>query len=174
MEYDLQEAKTILSKTPSILETQLTGIAENWIMNNEGDNTWSPYDVIGHFIHGEKTDWIPRAKIIINDGTSRPFESFDRYAQFTASKGKSIPQLLDEFATLRQTNLEQLDSLNITEEKLALKGIHPDFGEVSLKQLLATWVVHDLTHIAQINRVMAKQYKEAVGPWVNYLTILQS
>ncbi|MDG5492903.1 DinB family protein [Psychroserpens sp. SPM9] len=173
MEYNLEQAKQILERTPELLKLQLSGLSSSWIIKNEGENTWSPYDVVGHFIHGEKTDWMQRAEIIINQGTSQPFKPFDRFAQFEESKRKSLDELLNEFENLRKSNLKKLEQLNITEETLKLKGIHPDFGEVTLKQLLSTWVVHDFNHLAQINRVMAKQYQKQVGPWIAYLSILK-
>jgi hypothetical protein len=148
-------------------------LSPEWTDPNEGDNTWSPFDVIGHLIHGEKTDWIIRAKIILADGPIKEFESFDRFAQFENSKGKTLNQLLDEFEMLRVQNLEQLRSMNISIKDLSLEGTHPQFGKVTLKELLATWATHDLGHIAQISRVMAKQYKAEVGPWIEYLGILK-
>jgi hypothetical protein len=141
-------------------------------MNNEGPETFSPYDVIGHLIHGEKTDWTARTKMILEYGNSKTFVPWDRFAQFENSKGKTLQQLLNEFALLRKENLAWLGSLDLSEADLAKKGIHPVLGEVTLKNLLATWVVHDLTHIAQITRVMAKQYKEEMGPWPEYFRIL--
>ncbi|HEX5168048.1 MAG TPA: DinB family protein, partial [Cyclobacteriaceae bacterium] len=149
-------------------------ISSDWTAPNEGGQSWSAYDIVGHLIHGEKTDWIPRTEIILSDKQEKAFEPFDRFAQFEASKGKSLNQLLDEFRMLRKKNVEYLRSKNITKMDLEKKGIHPAFGEVTLSQLLSTWVVHDLNHISQVSRVMAKQYKEEVGPWIEYLRILQS
>ncbi len=174
MHFSLAHAIEILSKTPATLSSLLAGLSEPWIKNNEGPETWSPYDVVGHLIHGERTDWIPRLKIILELGESRPFDPFDRFAQFEASKGKTLSELLDTFAMLRRQNLATLNQLNLTEEPFKLKGTHPDFGPVTLDRLLATWVVHDLDHISQIARVMAKQYADEVGPWVSYLSILKS
>jgi len=174
MQLSLPQAIEILSKTPATLNTLLAGLSEPWIKNNEGPETWSPYDVVGHLIHGERTDWIPRLKIILELGESRPFDPFDRFAQFEASQGKSLSELLETFAALRRQNLATLKQLNLTEEHFKLKGTHPDFGSVTLGQLLATWVVHDLDHISQIVRVMAQQYLDEVGPWVSYLSILKS
>ncbi len=173
MLFSLQHAIEILSRTPATLTSLLAGLSEPWIKNNEGSETWSPYDVVDHLIHGERTDWIPRLKIILELGESRPFDPFNRFAQFEASKGKSLNELLETFATLRRQNLATLKQLNLTEEHFKLKGTHPDFGPVTLGQLLATWVVHDLDHISQIARVMAKQYLDEVGPWMSYLSILK-
>jgi hypothetical protein len=172
MEFDLKKSIEILSKTPSVLEVLLDGINEQWIQSNEGENTWSPYDIIGHLIHGEKTDWIPRMEIILSNNKNKAFQSFNRFAQFEESKGKTIRQLLDAFKHIRTENINILESQKLTTPLLDKKGIHPAFGEVTLKQLLATWVVHDLGHIAQIARVMAKQYTYEVGPWKEYLPIL--
>ena len=171
MKFELEKALEILERTPFVLRTLLANLSPEWTENNEGLDTWSPYDVIGHLIHGENTDWIPRAKIILGDGP-KEFEPFDRFAQFENSKGKTIGQLLDEFDLLRKKSLEDLKRLNIQEEDLSKKGVHPQFGEVSLKNLLATWTAHDLGHIVQISRVMAKQYKTEVGPWSEYLSVL--
>ena len=174
MHFSLPHAIEILSRTPATLNTLLAGLSEPWIKNNEGPETWSPYDVVGHLIHGEHTDWIPRLKIILELGESRPFDPFDRFAQFEVSKGKSLSELLETFATLRRQNLATMKQLHLTEEHFKLKGKHPDFGAVTVAQLLATWVVHDLDHISQIARVMAKQYVDEVGPWVSYLSILKN
>ncbi|UEG51277.1 DinB family protein [Ferruginibacter lapsinanis] len=173
MNFSLSKSIEILERTPEVLITMVQHISTDWTSNNEGAETWSVYDIIGHLIHGEKTDWIPRMEIILSDKTDKTFEPFDRFAQFEESKGKSLSQLLEEFKKLRSTNIDQLRSKKITEENSNKKGIHPAFGEITLSQLLATWVVHDLNHIAQISRVMAKQYKAEVGPWVQYLKILQ-
>ena len=151
----------------------LNGLSDEWLYSNEGEHTWSPYDIIGHLVHGEKTDWIVRAKIILSDNEDKIFVPFDRFAQENDSKGKTIQELLEEFETLRNQNLQELETLNITESDFIKKGMHPELGEVSLKQLLATWTVHDLGHIAQIARVMAKQYSTEVGPWNAYLGILK-
>ncbi len=174
MKFSLNLASEILSRTPATIRALLAGLSEPWIINNEGDKTWSPFDIVGHLIHGERTDWMPRLKIILEYGEARPFEPFDRFAQFEASKGKSLSELLDIFETLRRQNLETLQQHHLTADHLELKGTHPDFGTVTLSQLLATWVVHDLNHVSQIVRVMSKQYKEEVGPWIDYLSILTS
>jgi uncharacterized damage-inducible protein DinB len=172
MEFQLDHAKDILSRTPAALNSLLRDLPDELVFSNEGPDTWSPFDVLGHLIHGEQTDWIPRAKIILADGEQRPFEPFDRVAMFEASKGKSLGALLAEFERLRSENLRQLEEMNLTPELLVKRGTHPELGMVTLGQLLATWVVHDLGHIAQVVRVMAKQYGEAVGPWRAYLSIL--
>lgn len=174
MDSSLKKSIEILERTPDVLNTLLKDISSEWTLNNEGGDTWSVYDIIGHLIYGEKTDWIPRAEIILSENNDKKFEPYDRFAQFKESKGKSLQQLLDEFVKLRNKNIEQLLSKRLTVKDLEKTGIHPAFGEVTLSQLLATWAVHDLNHISQIARVMAKQYKAAVGPWVEYLGILQT
>uniref|UniRef100_UPI0030C7F098 DinB family protein n=1 Tax=Yeosuana marina TaxID=1565536 RepID=UPI0030C7F098 len=148
-------------------------ISDEWTLHNEGGETWSVFDVIGHLIHGEKTDWIPRIEIILSENPNKTFVSFNRFAQFQESNGKTLPQLLDEFKQLRQQNLEFFNQKNISIKELELKGIHPVFGKVTLSELISTWTVHDLNHLAQISRIMAKQYKNEVGPWLEYLRILK-
>mgnify|MGYP001297363599 CR=1 FL=1 len=172
MKYSSDKSYQILERTPAVLKTLLAGLDAQWVMNNEGSDTFSPYDVAGHLLHGEKTDWVVRIQRILEHGAVLPFEPYDRFAQYEESKGKSLSQLLDEFEQLRKANLQWLKSLNITEADLDKKGMHPSLGEVSLRNLLSTWVVHDLTHIAQITRVMAKQYKEEIGPWAEFFRIL--
>lgn len=172
MKYSLDKSYEILERTPVVLKTLLAGLDAQWTMNNEGPDTFSPYDVVGHLLHGEKTDWTVRIQRILEHGTALPFEPYDRFAQYEESKGKSLSQLLDEFEQLRKANLQWLKSLYITETDLDKKGMHPALGEVTLRNLLATWFVHDLTHIAQVTRVMAKQYKEETGPWVEFFRIL--
>lgn len=172
MTFNLQKSIEILSRTPKTLQILLADISDDWLVNNEGENTWSPYDIVGHLIHGEKTDWMVRAKIILSDKKDKTFESFDRFAQEKESKGKTIQELLEEFANLRAQNLVQLEQLQLATNDFSKKGIHPELGEVTLQQLLATWTVHDLGHIAQITRVMAKQYTTEVGPWSAYLGVL--
>ena len=174
MDFSLVDALQILSTTPIILTSQLSGLSENWARIAEGENTWSPYDVVGHLIHGEKTDWMCRVNIILTKGTSETFQPFDRFAQFENSKGKSLVQLLGDFESLRESNLDKLNSLKINKSTLKLKGMHPEFGEITLSELLSTWVVHDLGHLNQINRVLATRYMEEVGPWKEYLGILKS
>ena len=172
MKYSVERAVEVLSNTPDVFKTMLRGTGEAWSHNNYGRNTWSVFDIVGHLIHGEKTDWIPRARIILEHGGSKAFEPFDRFGMLHASRDKSMNQLLDEFAQLRSRNLSTLDALQITPQQLSLEGRHPELGRVTLGQLFATWVVHDLGHIAQIARVMAKSYRSAVGPWSEYLPIL--
>ena len=172
MNFELAKAIEILDSTPRVLSALLSGISDEWVHTNEGEGTWSPFDVVGHLIHGEKTDWIPRARIILSNGAVKTFPPFDRFAQLEASKGKDINQLLQAFEKIRNENLLTLQSFDLSEKDLAREGVHPVFGKVTLKELLATWVAHDLNHIAQICRAMAKQYKTQVGPWVEYLGIL--
>lgn len=172
MNFNLNKSIQILERTPSVLIALLAGIDEDWTSTNEGRDTWSAYDIVGHLVHGEKTDWITRTKIILDQGENRKFDSFDRFAQIESSKGKNLGDLLEEFMFLRAENLETLASLNIYEEQLDLKGIHLELGEVSLRELFSTWTAHDLGHIAQVTRVMAKQYKDQVGPWQKYIPIL--
>jgi len=169
----LNECLSILSRTPIVVDSMLRGLPDAWTTANEGLETWSPYDVVGHLIHGEKTDWIPRVETILARGESVPFTPFDRFAHSRDSVDKPLEQLLDEFAALRKANIVKIESLSISDGQLALTGIHPEFGRVTLKQLIATWVTHDLNHLNQINRVMSIRYKEAVGPWIKYLSILQ-
>jgi len=174
MKFTVEKSLEILERTPNVLIAMLQDISADWTSPNEGGDSWSVYDIIGHLIHGEKTDWVPRTEIIISENSDKKFTPFDRFAQFEASKGKTLNQLLTEFKTLRESNVEQLRSKKITDKSLEEIGIHPAFGNVTLSQLLSTWVVHDLNHIAQISRVMAKQFKVEVGPWTEYLRILQS
>ena len=173
MNFTLSKSIEILERTPDVLIAMLQNISADWTSTNEGGETWSVYDIVGHLIQGEKTDWIPRMKIILSVKPDKTFEPFDRFAQFEESKGESLTQLLDEFKILRKKNIAYLLSKKLTDKNIEEKGIHPAFGEITLSQLLATWAVHDLNHIAQISRVMAKQYKAAVGPWIAYLKILQ-
>ncbi|HXG91102.1 MAG TPA: DinB family protein [Blastocatellia bacterium] len=171
-EINMNEAVAVLERTPASLSALLAGLPDAWISATEGEGRWSPYDVIGHLIHGERTDWIPRARHILA-GKTEPFEPFDRTAQFTESKGKSLAELLATFTDLRQQNISALKEMNLSEDDLARTGLHPELGTVTLGQLLATWVVHDLDHVAQIARTMAKTYSEATGPWSAYLSILR-
>jgi DinB family protein len=172
MEFDLTTGIAVLERTPRTLRAMLAGLPSGWTDGTEGPETWSPYDIVGHLIHGERTDWIPRVQIILAQGPSRRFTPFDRFAQFRESQGKSLADLLDEFARLRAENLVTLAGWRVTEAQLALEGEHPAFGPVTLRQLLATWVAHDLGHVAQTARVMAKQYREAIGPWRAYLPVM--
>jgi hypothetical protein len=173
MKFDLAKSVEILERTPAILKALLESLSDDWVLNNEGPDTFSPYDVIGHLIHGEKTDWVVRTKLILESGADIPFPLFDRFAQFEDSKGKTLLQLLDEFELLRKKNLEWLQSLQLTEKDFDKTGMHQVLGEVTLRNLLSTWVVHDLTHIAQITRVMAKQYTAEMGPWPDFFRILK-
>ncbi len=173
MTFSLAHSLEFLERTPLLLHHLLDGLSEEWTHTNEGPDTWSAYDVVGHLIHGEKTDWIPRMEIILAQKPNSEFEPFDRFAQFNASKGKTLAQLLAEFKALRTHNLAQLRSKNLREKDFALLGKHPALGPASLAQLIATWVVHDLNHLSQISRIMAKQYTKEVGPWYAYLGILQ-
>ena len=172
MDFDLENGAAVLERTPRILRLMLSGLSSAWIDGNEGAETWSPYDNVGHLVHGEKTDWIQRAEIILAQGESRKFKPFDRTAQFRESVGKSLDDLLDEFDRVRAENVATLRGWQLTDEQLGLEGEHPAFGLVTLRQLLSTWVAHDLGHIQQISRVMAKQYRDAVGPWRAYLPVM--
>lgn len=172
MNFDLNTGIQVLERTPSALRGMLDGVSPAWFDATEGPETWSPYVVVGHLIHGERTDWIPRAEIILTQGENRQFTPYDRFAQFNESQGKSLRDLLDEFAELRQANLRTLTGWQLTDAQLALTGEHPAFGSVTLRQLLAAWVTHDLGHIVQVARVMAKQYRDAIGPWRAYLAVV--
>ncbi len=172
--FSIDRTIEILEQTPDTLIRMTKGLSDFWIKNNEGNDTWSVFDVIGHLLHGDKTDWLVRTKIILSAVSDKQFVPFDRFAQFETSKGKTLADLLIEFALVRAENIRQLTSMKITRADLAKTGIHPKFGSVTLKQLLSTWAVHDLDHIAQISRVMAKQYKEETGPWIEFLKILRS
>ncbi len=172
MDFDLADGIPVLERTPHTLRAMLEGLPHVWTDATEGPETWSPYIVLGHLIHGERTDWIPRAQIILAQGVNRRFTPYDRFAQFTESRGKSLVRLLNEFAMLRSENLATLAEWKLDEQQLSLEGEHPEFGAVTLRQLLATWVAHDLGHVAQTARVMAKQYRDAVGPWREYLPLI--
>ena len=173
MKFELEQAIEILSATPAVLTSMLGNLSESWTKTENDRDDWSPFDVVGHYIHAEETDWIPRAVIILQQGENPTFEPFDRYAMFEKSKGKNLSELLEEFAEKRRESLETLKSWNLSGEHLALKATHPELGEVTLEQLLATWVVHDLTHLRQIATNLAKKYGEAVGVWREYLSILK-
>jgi hypothetical protein len=170
---NLEETISLLSRTPQVLDALLRGLPEVWTLRNEGAESWTAFDVIGHLIHGERTDWMPRTRIVLESGESRPFEPFDRLAQKRESEGKSLEQLLDEFARLRAENLDALRALNLAPQDLERRGRHPALGSVTLSELLATWAAHDLSHLHQISRVMAHQYRDAVGPWTAYLGVMQ-
>lgn len=172
MGFDLQQTIALLTRTPSALNALLRDLPERWTLRNEGGKTWSPFDIVGHLIHGERTDWMVRARIILQYGEDRPFDSFDRLAQQRESRGKPLGELLDEFARLRVENLEALRTMNLEPSDFHRSGRHPALGIVTLSQLLATWAVHDMTHLHQLSRVMAYQYREVVGPWSAYLGVL--
>jgi len=172
MKFDLNQAISVLERTPGVLKQLLDNLSQEWTHKNEGKDTWSPYDVLGHLVHGEKTDWMPRLEIVLSDSENNTFEPYDRFAQFKMSKGKSLGNLLDEFERLRKQNLRNLKSKFLMSNDLTKEGIHPGLGPVTLNHMLSAWVVHDLGHIAQVSRVMAKQYKEEIGPWTQYLTIV--
>lgn len=167
------EVSHLLARTPAVLDAWLRDLPSVWTLANEGEETFSPFDVVGHLIHGERTDWMPRARMILQYGESRPFEKFDRLAQTRESQGKSLAELLDTFAELRAQNLDDLRQMNLQPADFERRGLHPELGTVTLGQLLATWAAHDLTHIHQISRVMAHQYREAVGPWTDYLGVMR-
>ncbi len=170
--FDLSETLGVLERTPAVLDALLRGAGPAWLGADEGPDTWNAHDVVGHLVHGEETDWVPRARLILEHGDSRPFEPFDRFAQFERFAGWALGDLLDRFAELRRQNLAAVRSWRLTEAQLDLPGHHPDFGPVTLRQLLATWAVHDLTHLTQLSRVLAKHYTEEVGPWRAYLGVL--
>ena len=181
-EFSLADPTAVLTRTPATLNAMLRGLPDIWVCGNEGKDTWSPYDIVGHLIIADRTDWMPRARIILENGEARPFDPFDRFAQIRMketrmkeSQGKppQIDQLLDDFARLRSESLAALQALNLQPEDLTRRGTHPALGAVTLSQLLATWAVHDLTHVHQLSRVMAHQYRDAVGPWTAYLGVLQ-
>jgi hypothetical protein len=173
MDHDLNHTTALLSRTPGALNALLRDLPDTWVFRNEGEDTWTPFDIVGHLVHGERADWIPRAQRILEFGETRAFEPFDRLAQVRESKGKTLEQLLDEFAALRSENLGQLRAWNLRPEDLAKSGLHPSLGTVTMSQLLTTWAGHDLTHLHQLSRVMAYQCRQAVGPWSQYLGVLQ-
>jgi hypothetical protein len=173
MEQNLPDTIALLARTPAALDALLRDLPDTWTLRNEGEGTWSAFDVVGHLNHGERTDWMPRAKMILEFGETRAFESFDRWGQERESKGKSLGQLLDEFARLRAEGLAELRAMKLRPEDIQRRGLHPALGVVTLSQLLATWAVHDLTHLHQISRVTAHQYDAAVGPWQAYLGVLK-
>lgn len=172
-EFNLAEAVAVLTRTPATLNAMLRGLPNTWVRCNEGKDSWSAFDIVGHLIVGERTDWMPRLRIILENGEARPFDPFDRFAQFGETQGKSLEQLLDEFARLRSESLAALQQLNLQPADFSRRGQHPALGTVRLSELLATWTVHDMTHMHQLSRVMAYQYRDAVGPWSAYLGVLQ-
>ena len=171
--FSLPHARALLERTPAILDVWLRGLPDEWLRADEGGETWSPYDVLGHYVHGEKADWIPRLSRMLEHGTAVPFDRFDRFAQFRDSEGKSAGDLLDEFARRRRENLAALDAFALDEAALDRRGLHPELGEVTVRQLLACWVAHDLDHIVQIARVMAYQLHDDVGPWIEFLRVVR-
>lgn len=171
--FNLQDTITLLTHTPAALDALLRHLPEAWTRRDEGGDSWSAFEVVGHLIHGERTDWMPRARMILQSGDSRPFEAFDRGGHKRDIEGRSLGQLLDDFALARSENLAALRSLNLTQQDLERRGLHPALGPVTMSQLLATWAAHDLTHLHQISRIMAHQYREAVGPWSAYLGVMQ-
>lgn len=172
MKFDLERSIEVLAATPGTVGALLRNLSDEWTASKGDRENWEPYDIIGHYIYAEEADWIPRAKVILAQADSRSFTPFDRHGHFERSNGQTLSELLDEFARVRSENIEILRSWELVGEELELKGVHPEFGEVSLGELIATWVVHDLTHIRQIATVMAKRYNEEVGPWKAYLSIL--
>jgi len=173
MELVWSEAREVLRRTPAALRELLGGLPEAWVRLDEGPDTWSPFDVVGHLIDGEVTDWVPRTRLILEHGAARPFVPFDRFAHLTRAAGETLSARLDRFATLRAENLAAIDALRLGPAELARGGLHPELGPVTLGQLLATWVTHDLDHLAQIARTMAKGYKEEAGPWIRYIRVLR-
>ncbi len=173
MGHDLQCTIALLARTPAALDALLRDLPETWTFRNEGENTWSAFDIVGHLIHGERTDWIPRSRMILQFGDTQTFEPLDRWGHFRESQGESLGQLLDEFAHLRSENLGELRALNLRPEDLDRRGRHSAFGIVSLSELLAAWAAHDLTHLHQVSRVLAHQYREAVGPWTRFLGVMR-
>ncbi len=173
MTHDLENTIALLERTPAALDALLRGLPDEWTSRNEGENTWTVYDVAGHLIHGERTDWMPRVKRVLEFGEAKAFDPFDRQAQMRESQDKSLATLLDEFARLRTGNLAELRTLNLEPADFARRGLHPALGVVTLSNLLATWAAHDLTHLHQISRIMAHQYREAVGPWTAFLGVMK-
>jgi hypothetical protein len=172
--FSMDRTLEILKQTPDTLISLTAGLSEFWTHNNEGSDTWSVFDVVGHLLHGDKTDWLLRTKIILSDSEDKRFEPFNRFAQLETSKGRTLSELLQEFKLVRTDNIQQLVSMAITTNDLSKTGIHPTFGPVTLSQLLSTWAIHDLDHLAQISRIMSKQYREETGPWIEYLKILKA
>jgi hypothetical protein len=172
MEFSLDDTISLLARMPVVLNAMLRDLPETWTYHNEGEKTWTAYDIVGHLIHGERADWVPRARRILEFGETMPFDPFDRLAQQRESQGRSLPQLLDEFAHLRSENLDALRALNLKQADFERRGTHPALGVVTMSELLATWAAHDLTHLHQISRVMAYQYRETVGPWSAFLGVM--
>jgi hypothetical protein len=173
MQHNLDHTIALLSRTPAALDGLLRGLPDEWTRRNEGGDTWTVFDVVGHLIYADRADWLPRARVILQYGNSQPFPPFDRLGHVRESEGKSLPELLDEFAGLRSQNLDTLRALHLTPAQLEMRGCHPAFGDVTLSQLLATWAAHDLNHLHQISRILAHQYRQPVGPWSAYLGVMQ-
>lgn len=171
--FSLAESIALLTRTPATLNALLRGLPDMWTHSNESKETWSAFDIVGHLVFADRTDWMPRVRTILEHGEAQPFDPFDRFAQMKESKGKSLEQLLDDFALVRNESLTALQALNLQSADLARRGKHPALGAVTLSELLATWAVHDLTHLHQLSRVMAYQYRDAVGPWSAFLGVLQ-
>jgi hypothetical protein len=172
-EFRVSEAVAVLARTPAALNALLRGLPSVWVCGTEGENTWSAFDIMGHLIFAERSDWMPRVRIVLEYGEGRPFDPFDRFAQLKESRDKSLEQLLDDFACLRRDNLAALQTLDLQQGEMTRRGKHPALGVVTLAELLATWAVHDLTHLHQLSRVMAHQYRDLVGPWSAYLGVLK-
>lgn len=172
--FNIDEAISILNRTPKVLSIQLSGLSEEWLRSNEGGSSWSPHQVLGHLVYGEETDWLPRTKIILEFGRKKEFEPYDRFAQDRLYVDKSTEELLDLFAIKRAQNLESLENMALSFTDLKKKGKHPELGEITLLEMLSAWVVHDFGHIVQINRTLAKNYKNEIGPWSKYLTVVRS
>jgi uncharacterized damage-inducible protein DinB len=173
VEFDLELSCALLERTPGVLDSLLRGLPEQWSRARASPDSWSAFDVLGHLIHGERTDWLPRLRVVLEHGTARTFEPFDREAMFEQDHDETLESLLDAFIELRQTNIASLRSLQLDQRHFKLRGMHPAFGEVTVSQLLATWVAHDMSHLSQITRTLAWQYRESVGPWREYLSILR-
>lgn len=169
----LDESLALLERTPGALDALLRGLPEAWTSATEGEGTWSPYVVVGHLIHCEKADWMPRVRTIVEHGSAKTFEPLDREAQFREGSQRDLGEMLEELRALRATNLAELRGMNLGEEDLQREGSHPSFGKVTLRQLLATWTAHDMAHVLQIARTMAKRYREEVGPWAEYLSVMR-
>lgn len=168
----LADAEAQLAATPALLSAWLRPLPPSWLESNEGGETWSVFDVVGHLVHGERTDWVPRLRRIMEHGEDKPFEPFDRFAQFEASRGKSVAQLLDEFSQARTASLDSLREYQLSERDLDRRGKHPELGSVTVRELVATWVAHDLDHVVQIARVLAYRFSNTVGPWRAYLRVV--
>jgi hypothetical protein len=173
MRFDINKSLQVLERTPDVLYALLHGISKDWTLNNEGINTWSAFDVVGHLVYCDTANWLLRAKHILKEKDAKPLPAFDRYAQFALNVGKPVDDLLSEFRQVRSKVLQEIKDLQLEQADLHTKGLHPEFGTVRLSQLFSAWVVHDLSHLSQASRVMAKQYQEEVGPWIQYLRILK-